>query len=313
MNPTPCFSVLVPAYNAAPYIAESLRSALSQTCGDFEALVCDDGSTDETFAILRSVDDPRVKLWRRANAGRAAALNFLIDQARAPILVLLDADDRCDARRLEVVAARFARNPELDAVMSGHVLLFGDALVAPRGVDKDPDACRRDVEAFRMPAHDPTLAIRAEVARALRFSEDLRVGAGLDFVLRLGERHRMAVIGESLYHYRVNETSVTRTNIARRAAGVRCALDRARARRGMPPYGDAAFEREQGRSARDPSNNLIGHFIDSAYLQVMAGQRSGALNAAAAALRVAPLGLASLKPLIYAMAPRWLARRLRRS
>lgn len=313
MNPTPCFSILVPAYNAAPFIAEAIRSALAQRCDEFEVLVCDDGSADETFEILRAFEDPRLRLWRHANAGRAAALNFLMDQARAPILVLLDADDRCDARRLEVVAARFARDPDLDAVMSGHALLFGDALVAPRGLDKDPGACRRDVAAFRMPAHDPTLAVRADVARALRFSEDLRVGAGLDFVLRLGERHRIAVIGESLYHYRVNETSVTRTNIARRAAGVRCALDRARARRGMPPYDDATFEREQGRSVRDPTNNLIGHFIESAYLQIMAGRRRGALGAATAALRFAPLGVASFKPLIYALSPRWLARRLRRS
>ncbi|MBT8408466.1 MAG: hypothetical protein KJN93_02435, partial [Alphaproteobacteria bacterium] len=79
----------------------------------------------------------------------------------------------------------------------------------------------------------------------------------------------------------------------------------------LKPLGDAEFEATLGAEARDPSNNLIGHFTDSAYLQLMAGDRRGALHTAAAAFRYARSGTKTLKPLIYALAPKPLARAIR--
>ncbi|HYC03122.1 MAG TPA: glycosyltransferase family 2 protein [Azospirillaceae bacterium] len=101
-------SVVVPAYNAAPFIQEAVESALAQSHRDLEVIVVDDGSTDETVAIVRRLvaRDARVRLIRQRNGGVAAARNRAILEARGTYVAPLDADDfwHPDKLRLQVAA-----------------------------------------------------------------------------------------------------------------------------------------------------------------------------------------------------------------
>ena len=130
--------------------------------------------------------------------------------------------------------------------------------------------------------------------------------------LRLAERHDIAVLGHCLYHYRLHPGSLTKGDPGERTAAVRAVIDKLRTRRCLPPIGDGAFERGFGRASRDPQNNLIGHFTDSAYLQASAGRRRKAVVTALGAFGAAPLRAASVKPLAYALMPGVLARAIRR-
>ena len=88
-------SVVIPAYNAGATIAETLASALGQTYRDLEIIAVDDGSTDDTAAVVAgaAANDPRIRLLRQANSGVAAARNYGIAEARANLIAILDADD----------------------------------------------------------------------------------------------------------------------------------------------------------------------------------------------------------------------------
>lgn len=90
----PTFSVVIPAYNAGAYIAECLNSVLAQSDRDFEVIVVNDGSTDNTTDVVSEFVDPRVRLVRRPNGGLAAARNTGIQAARGELVAFLDADDR---------------------------------------------------------------------------------------------------------------------------------------------------------------------------------------------------------------------------
>ncbi len=97
----PQVSVIVPAYNVAAYIEHSLHSALAQAGPDFEILVVDDGSTDETAALVRGLADPRLRLLQNEhNRGLSPSRNRAVEQARGQWLALLDADDWWAAGRL---------------------------------------------------------------------------------------------------------------------------------------------------------------------------------------------------------------------
>jgi glycosyltransferase involved in cell wall biosynthesis len=100
MQPTPAITVLMPAYNAAPHIAEAINSILHQTFADFELLIVNDGSTDGTEGIVRSYEDSRIVLINRANGGVAAALNTGLKVARGIYIARFDADDVCYPNRL---------------------------------------------------------------------------------------------------------------------------------------------------------------------------------------------------------------------
>lgn len=92
----------MPAYNAAEYIAEAITSVLDQTFTDFELLIVNDGSTDDTVEVIRSFEDERIVLVNRPNGGVSEALNTGLRHARAGYIARFDADDICHPERLEI-------------------------------------------------------------------------------------------------------------------------------------------------------------------------------------------------------------------
>lgn len=91
--PAPTFSVVIPAYNAADTLGEAIDSVLAQTRPDFEVIVINDGSTDDTAAVAAGFTDPRVRVYSQENAGPSAARNRGIAQAVGEYVSSLDSDD----------------------------------------------------------------------------------------------------------------------------------------------------------------------------------------------------------------------------
>ncbi len=94
-------SVLMPAYNAGNYISEAIDSILKQSFTDFEFIIVNDGSTDNTKEMIESFSDPRIILLNQENKGIATALNAGLSKAKAPYIARFDADDVCFPHRLE--------------------------------------------------------------------------------------------------------------------------------------------------------------------------------------------------------------------
>ena len=107
----PVVSVVMPARNTAATVAEAVRSVLRQTLGEFELIVVDDGSTDETVSIVRELADPRVVLLEQQHGGAAAARNAGIRVARSSVITLVDSDDLLLPTYLEVMAGLIRGNP----------------------------------------------------------------------------------------------------------------------------------------------------------------------------------------------------------
>jgi glycosyltransferase involved in cell wall biosynthesis len=106
------FTVVIPAFNAARTIGSSIRSVLGQTRQDFEVIVVDDGSSDETLKSVRTFrDDRRIRLVRQSNRGPSAARNAGIAAARGSYLSMLDADDLWLPEYLEVMGGALDANP----------------------------------------------------------------------------------------------------------------------------------------------------------------------------------------------------------
>jgi glycosyltransferase involved in cell wall biosynthesis len=116
---TPRVTVLVPAYNAAAYLAQALDSALAQRFANFEVVVVDDGSTDDTGAIAdryAAQHPDRIRVIHQSNAGLPAARNAAIEMARGELFALLDSDDVWKPDHLQLAAAAFDANPQLGLV-----------------------------------------------------------------------------------------------------------------------------------------------------------------------------------------------------
>jgi glycosyltransferase involved in cell wall biosynthesis len=121
---TPRVSVIIPAYNAASFIAATLKSAIDQTFRDFEIIVIDDGSTDETRVIVERYKDSRVFLISQQNAGPGAARNRGIAVAKGTFIALLDSDDLWEPTYLETMVDFLTPHPETSVVFPD-ALYFG--------------------------------------------------------------------------------------------------------------------------------------------------------------------------------------------
>jgi glycosyltransferase involved in cell wall biosynthesis len=117
IDDNPLVSVVVPAFNAANTIAETLRSISQQTYSALEIVVVDDGSTDETADIARRHGDPRLRVVAKANGGVASARNAGIRNSHGAFVAFIDADDLWPEDRLERQLAAFAADPETEAVI----------------------------------------------------------------------------------------------------------------------------------------------------------------------------------------------------
>jgi len=108
-------TVVVPAYNAAQYLSETIESVLAQTFNDFELLIIDDGSTDNTAEIAHqySQQDSRVKLFSQQNQGVSVARNMGIQMAQGEFVAFLDSDDQWLSDKLAVHIEHLTSQPEL--------------------------------------------------------------------------------------------------------------------------------------------------------------------------------------------------------
>jgi glycosyltransferase involved in cell wall biosynthesis len=107
----PFLTVGIPVYNGMPYLPESLQSILQQTYPNYEVIVINDGSTDDSLQYLKSVHDPRLRVISQPNRGITAALNRALAEARTPWLVRLDADDIACPDRLAMLAQAIQQHP----------------------------------------------------------------------------------------------------------------------------------------------------------------------------------------------------------
>ncbi|RKF18298.1 glycosyltransferase family 2 protein [Altericroceibacterium spongiae] len=117
----PFFSIVMPAYNASATIEAAIASVLNQSCDDFELIIVDDGSNDDTLlrAIYQAGFDRRLRVVSQRNAGVSEARNLGVSIARGELLAFLDADDLWHAQKLETHLAFHTTCPGLAASFAG--------------------------------------------------------------------------------------------------------------------------------------------------------------------------------------------------
>lgn len=116
MQTEPLVSVLLPVYNAASYVQEAIESILRQRYRNFELIVVDDGSTDESGRVIQTITDPRIRVFRQPNQGLSAALNRAIEMAQGVYLARQDADDLSLPRRLDRQVEFLEAHPKVGMV-----------------------------------------------------------------------------------------------------------------------------------------------------------------------------------------------------
>src|SRR5690606_1176147 len=120
----PLVSVITPTYNRADFIGEAVESVLAQTYPNFELVIIDDGSTDNTRDILEPyLKDSRIRLFHQQNQGQSVARNRGLEEATGEFICFLDSDNAWFPEKLEKSLKAFDHNPESDVVYGDFVVI----------------------------------------------------------------------------------------------------------------------------------------------------------------------------------------------
>jgi hypothetical protein len=204
-------SIIIPAYNQGHYLGEAIQSALSQTYQDFEVLVIDDGSTDNTAEIARSFSDPRIQYIYQDNRGLSGARNTGVRHARGEYITYLDSDDQFLPEKLELLIAEFEADPRLGLV-AGQAIPIDELGRRVGRIFSTPLVADPGQLLLGNPLHVGSVLIRHEwQAKTGYFDEGLRSYEDWDMwlrMLRLG--CRMGWIDQPVSLYRFHRAQMTR-------------------------------------------------------------------------------------------------------
>jgi glycosyltransferase involved in cell wall biosynthesis len=192
-------SALMGVWNGAPRVREAVESVLRQTMDDLELIVIDDGSADETPAILGSFRDPRLRVERRARTGLTGALGAALELARAPLVARLDADDVALPERFERQRAFLDAHPDIGLLGTGarEVDAAGRELAVVRPPTDDA-AIRCALIRHNPFVHSSVMMRRAIVERVGGYDPAFPVAQDYDLWMRMSRVTRMANLPQPL-------------------------------------------------------------------------------------------------------------------
>jgi GT2 family glycosyltransferase len=209
-------SVLTPAYNSGRYLGGAIESVLAQDWHDFELIVVDDGSTDDTARVARSFSDPRVRVVTQSNRGECGARNTALRLARGELVGFLDADDTYLPGALSGLAGYLASHPDVDVVYSSG--WFTDASGARLFPFRDHRSREPEGDVLEAVVAGESLVVsicctmvrrRLLTAHRLEFDESLPIGGDWDFWIRTARVARFGYLDQETCTYRVHGSNVT--------------------------------------------------------------------------------------------------------
>jgi len=231
-------SVVMPVRDAERWVGAAVASLLAQTHADFELLVFDDASCDRSAEIVERFGDPRIRLFRKPQAGHTTWLREGVERARGEIVARMDADDVARPQRFARQLAYLRQHPECVALGAEVLIIDPDGRpIGERGVPLAHAAIEAELLEGRGGALvHPVAIFRREALLAVgSYRPEWEPAEDLDLYLRLAEKGRLANLPECLLEHRlhIRKVSARRSGEQRRKA---LAIVRdARLRRGLAP------------------------------------------------------------------------------
>ena len=240
----PIVSVVIPTFNRAHVVGQAIESVLAQTLTDFELILVDDGSSDNTARIVKSFSDSRLRYVRQSNAGAGLARNRGVEESSAELIAFLDSDDLWMREKLAAVVDCAKAHPEVTAVFHDLEWQRGDE-VEPSFIRAFSPTMRRWLaardgstggvltprETYLMLLEEVPIKPTALIVNKAAFQcwggfGSFGLAEDWEFLLRFCKENRFAYFDQALSVIRVSAESIHVSRVAESVAGVYCMLER---------------------------------------------------------------------------------------
>ncbi len=238
----------MPVRNGAIYLREAISSIQHQTLRQWELIVLDDGSDDDSAGIASGLaaEDERIRVVRLARVGVADAFNRGIEEARAPWVARMDADDVAMPERLERQLSFLSRNEDVAGLGTWGWIIGEDGRIAGQSrlgpTSREAFAKQRDRDLIYF--QTPTMMFSREVALALGgFRREYSPSDDIDFWSRIADEHIVLALPEPLLKYRIHASNYVTREFQQTIVNLRWArVNMQRRRSGLPEWTFAEFD-----------------------------------------------------------------------
>jgi glycosyltransferase involved in cell wall biosynthesis len=199
----PTVTVIIPTYNRGCIIGQTIESVLLQSFTDFELIVVDDGSTDDTRTVVQSIMDDRIKYFYKENGGVSSARNLGLKKVQGQFICFLDSDDLWPNNFLQTMTANLQNNPQYGAAYCMRTLLFQNGSTKPL-YQKEFFLSGQITERLFQKTFIQTSAIcfRKKNLEGIFFDESLTNGEDVDVWLRVSTRIKFLFVPDIQIIYR---------------------------------------------------------------------------------------------------------------
>lgn len=215
------FTVVIPLYNKAPYVAKAINSVLSQTFLDYELVIIDDGSTDDSYTVAAKsiVGKCDCFIYRQANAGVSMARNNAVSLSRGDYLCFLDADDWWAPNFLEEMSGMIDAYPEAGIYGVGYTIVNktrNRTRIAPIGVEQEfekgyIDYCRVYAKTLAMPLWTGAVCIPRPIFDEMQgFPKGIKLGEDFLLWIKIALKYKVAFLNKPLAFYNQDVEEVNR-------------------------------------------------------------------------------------------------------
>ncbi len=290
MEPLPTLSVLMPVYNGRDYLRPAIDGILAQTFSDFELIIVNDGSTDDSETIIKEYHDPRIVAITQKNQGVARSLNNGLDIARGKYVRRHDADDISTPDSFQIQVDFLESHPEYVMVCNQEAFMTASGKIAwkyrvPnnnffRGrAMVDLDFTHFNIHRSSPVVHGTACFRREEVIRLGKYRTEFTVSEDNDLWLRLLENYKIAVLNQCNYFMRLHGASATQRHAGKIQHFRQLLIDYSLQRREtgsdpimrgepVPPPPVAVHEKQtsmavSGRHFREDLRYLYGLMVDA--------------------------------------------------
>ncbi len=211
-NLKPLVSVLMSVYNAEKYLKEAIQSVLTQTYENFEFIIVDDGSEDNSLSIINQIKDERIRLIvNEKNKGLIYSLNKGLETAVGKYVIRMDADDISDPERFDTQIRYMEKHPEI-GISGTAYQSFGEGFSSKtRILESNPLQNKADLMFYPVLAH-PSVIMRKSVLdeNNLRYSEEFKNAEDYGLWVEASNFTKISNIRKKLLNYRILDKSITR-------------------------------------------------------------------------------------------------------
>jgi len=212
----PLISVILPVYNASEYIAEAINSILEQTFTDFELIIINDGSTDNSQSIIDSFDDNRIRVFQKPNTGLIDSLNLGVSYSQANWIARMDADDVSCKNRFEEQIKYIS--DDIAVIGSQAILIDADGKIygETKFETKQNEILLNLLKQFSNVIHPSVIINKAMLLKVGGYDPKMYVAEDYDLWLRISKIGKIINVNQNLLSLRkhVGNISITKLSVS---------------------------------------------------------------------------------------------------